>query len=251
MPRQQPLRTKFVQKPDNKCASGSTQKIPKVIVSTYFDKNKIPQKVYDNIGKYAPNHKFVIFDDKDIIRFLKKNYPKRVLETFCSLRKGAHKADLFRYCYLYKYGGVYIDIKTVLMKNIEDIFNKEDIQLYTVISQSNYSIHQGVIATVPNNTLFLRLIDYIVDIKKPVKSYLAFCIDFYHHLKRIYGVRELKNGYLTGKCAKTFNTYLFYEKCSKNPGDCEDGLDRYNMCCYIYDKGAKVIKTRYSDYPWN
>ena len=32
--------------------------------------------------------------------------------------------------------------------------------------------------------------------------------------------------------------------------DCEDGLDKYNKCCYIYDNNEKIIKTRYSDYPW-
>ena len=123
--------------------------IPKVIVSTYFNKQKIPKKVYNNIKKYAPNYRFLIFDDNDIIIFLKQNYPKKVLETFYSLNQGPHKADLFRYCYLYKFGGIYIDIKTVLIKNIDDILNKKNVDLYTVISRTNYTIHQGVIASVP------------------------------------------------------------------------------------------------------
>lgn len=137
----------------------------------------------------------------------------------------------------------------MLIKNIDDIFNKRNIHLYTVISNNNYTIHQGVIATVPKNPIFLKLINYIININKPVKPYDAFTIDFYNQLKKMYKVGKLKNGYLRDIHNKN-NTYLFYENCSKNPNDCEDGLDRYNFCCYIYDKGRKVIKTRYSDYPW-
>ena len=226
-----------------------SNQIPKTIVSTYFNKDKIPKKVYDNIKKYAPNYNFLIFDDNEIINFLQNYYPKKVVETFYSLSQGPHKADLFRYCYLYKFGGVYIDIKTVLIKNIDDIFNKRNVHLYTVISKSNYSIHQGVIATVPKNPIFLKLINYIININKPVQPYFAFTIDFYNQLRKMYKIGRLKNGYLRDAHNKN-NTYLFYEKCSKNPNDCEDGLDRYNVCCYIYDKDRKVIKTRYSDYPW-
>ena len=169
------------------------------------------------------------------------------LEAFYNL-DGPHKADLFRYCYLYKFGGIYLDIKTVLIKNIDTIFNKKNIHLYTVISKTNYTIHQGVIASIPKNPIFNSLISYIVKINKPVKTYFAFTIDFYKKLKKECGVNRLKNGILKNNIGN--NTYLFYEKCTKNKNDCEDGLDRYNRCCYIYDKGIKIIKTRYSDYPW-
>ena len=74
--------------------------IPKTIVSTYHTKNKIPDKVFNNIKQYAPNYQLKIFDDNDIIAFLKKYYPPAVLAAFKEL-KGAHKADLFRYL-LYK-----------------------------------------------------------------------------------------------------------------------------------------------------
>ena len=219
--------------------------IPKVIISTYHTKKKIPSKVYNNIKKYAPNYKYIIFDDNDIIIFLKKYYSPRILEAFHNL-KGAHKADLFRYCYLYQFGGIYLDIKTELINNIDTIFNKKNIHLYTVISKTNYTIHQGVIASIPKNPIFIHLINYIVRINKPVRVYFAFTIDFYNELKKIYGTSKLKNGYLNNDKG---NTYLFYEECTKNPKDCGDGLDRYSVCCYIYDKGKKIIKTRYSDYP--
>jgi hypothetical protein len=46
------------------------------------------------------------------------------------------------------------------------------------------------------------------------------------------------------------NIYIFKEKCSNDSNLCHDGLDKYNLCCWIYDKNTRIIKTRYSDYPW-
>jgi hypothetical protein len=226
------------------------KKIPKVIISTYFDKKKIPDKVFLNIKKYAPNYKYQIFDDQEINTFLTNNYDQNIVDTF-NILKGAHKADLFRYCYLYKFGGIYIDIKSELIKNLNKVFNQKNIQLYTVLSGGKYkkTIYQGIIASIPNNPFFLKLINFMVSVKKPVKFYQIFTTDFYKNLELEYLEKKsdkLKNGLFKGKQ----NLYLFYEKCSTKACDCYDGLDRYNRCCYIYNNNEKIIKTRYSDYPW-
>ena len=219
--------------------------IPKVIVSTYHKKNKIPEKVFLNIRKYASNYKYLVFNDNEIISFLNKYYNNSVVETFNNL-KGPHKADLFRYCYLYKFGGIYLDIKTELIENIDNIFNKRNVHFYTVISGGKFknTIYQGIIATVPSNPFFLNLINFMINIKKPVKYYQTFTKDFYKRLEKEYKI-GLKSGFFRGK----YNLYLFNEKCTKNSSDCKDGLDRYGRCCFIYDN-KKIIKTRYSDYPW-
>ena len=216
--------------------------IPKVIISTYYRKDLIPNKVYSNIKKFAPGYKYIIFDDQEIIIFFKKYYPPLVLESFYKLT-GAHKADLFRYCYLYIYGGIYLDIKTELIKNIDNIFNKPNVKLYTVLSMFSKTIYQGIIATVPNNPLFKELINHMVTIRKPVTNYFAFTSKFYKSLQVACGSEIYK------KYNKN-NVYLFYEKCSVNKSDCHDGLDRYKRCCYVYDNNMRIIKTRYSDYPW-
>tara|TARA_A100001015_G_C15029482_1_gene732369 strand:- start:2645 stop:3418 length:774 start_codon:yes stop_codon:yes gene_type:complete len=227
----------------------NNNEIPKIIVSTYYDKNKIPQKVYDNMKEYAPNYKFKVYDDQEIALFLKKYYGKDVLNTFLTLHRGAHKADLFRYCYLYIYGGIYMDIKTKLIKNINDIFNKPNVNFYTVLSMHKPTIYQGIIATTPKNPIFLSLIEHIVNVEKPIKRYFEFTIDFYRKLKKFYDNIEFHNNMYKDKYNK-YNLYLFEEKCTRNPEDCEDGLDKYKRCCYIYDKNEKIIKIRYSDYPW-
>ena len=43
--------------------------------------------------------------------FRSTHFPTNVLNAYDSLIPGAYKADLWRYCILYKMGGIYIDIK--------------------------------------------------------------------------------------------------------------------------------------------
>ena len=224
--------------------------IPKVIISTYHDKSKIPRKVYDNIKKFASSYKHIVYDDEQIVIFLKKYFGNDVLNTFLTLHRGAHKADLFRYCYLYIYGGVYLDIKTVLIKDLDLVFNKPNVNFYTVLSMHKPTIYQGIIATKPRNPIFLPLIEHIVNVPKPVKRYFEFTSDFNRKLRKFYINDQLFNQFYKDKYNK-FNLYLFEEKCTKDAKDCEDGLDKYKKCCFVYDNNEKIIKIRYSDYPWN
>jgi len=44
------------------------------LYQTYKNKDLIPQKVYDNIKKYAKNYNHLIFDDNECITFIKILY---------------------------------------------------------------------------------------------------------------------------------------------------------------------------------
>ena len=226
----------------------STDSIPKVIYQTYIDKTKIPNKVYNNIKKYAPDYKHIIYNDKECIKFLKDNYPLNVLNAFYTLKKGAHKADLFRYCILYKYGGVYLDIKTHLIKPISRLFNKKKC-LYSVIAIYRKSIYQGIIATPPKNPIFKKLIDLIILNQHNTTDYLIFTKQFYNEINKSCNY-NIKPGF-NRSYSSPYNYYLYEEICSNNRFKCYDGLDRYRLCCFVYDKNKKVIKTRYADYPWH
>ena len=53
-------------------------KIPKIIMQTYIDRDKVPQKVFDNIKKYAPEYEYLFFNNEGCLRFLKeKNYHQK------------------------------------------------------------------------------------------------------------------------------------------------------------------------------
>ena len=212
--------------------------IPKIIHMTYHNKSKIPQKVYDNLKKYASDYTIYIYDDNDVINFLNTYFTSDVVNKFNSL-KGAHKADLFRYCVIYQIGGIYMDIKTELIMPISDIFKEN--YVYTVLSNySTNTIYQGIIASKPKNPFFLRLINYVIQTPTIFTRlyYMIFTVDFYREIQ-LQIKRKPKPGINN-------EFYLFEENCDKNSND----LDRYGLNCNIYDKGRRIIKVRFSDYPW-
>ena len=80
--------------------------IPKNVYFTYYDLNKIPKYVLNNIKKYCNGFNIHIYDDEMCKKFLKENYGDKMAQVFDSFKSGAHKADLWRYCILYLLGGV-------------------------------------------------------------------------------------------------------------------------------------------------
>jgi hypothetical protein len=225
--------------------------IPKTIIQTYFNKSKIPDKVYKNINKYAPAYKHIIYDDNDCIKFLYLfdqkfgNGQNKAVKTYNKL-KGAHKADLFRYCYLYMNGGIYLDIKTELIKPIDQIFNKNN-TLYTCIG-AYCGMYQGIIAVPPRNYLIGTLINHILSKSKIIIyiHYFIFCMFMKHQIKSHIN-NDISPRYYNIK--NNFNVELF-EEVLFDPIHCYDGPDRHGFCSFILSKGKPIIKTRYSDYPW-
>ena len=218
--------------------------IPKTIVQTYIKKDKVPKKVFDNIKKFAPEYTYNFFDDEECLNFIINNYDKSVSDCYINLSNKAHKADLFRYCYLYKNGGIYLDIKIELIKPLNSIFINNKC-LYTVLSIVNNTLFQGIIATYPKNKIFLDLINFIKNKKEPFE-YHTFTKDFYN--KIYYDTKKpLKEGLNIGK---NINYYLFKEKCTSINEDCYYGLDNKGLCCFVYENNKPIIKLRYSDYPW-
>jgi hypothetical protein len=58
-----------------------------------------------------PEFKYSLYDDADCRSFIEANFDPEVVYAYDSLLPGAFKADLWRYCVLYKNGGFYVDIK--------------------------------------------------------------------------------------------------------------------------------------------
>jgi hypothetical protein len=219
--------------------------IPKQIHQTYYDKSKIPEKVKTNLLKYAGGYDFNVYDDDDIKKFLKTHFSAEVLKCFETLKNGAHKADLFRYCILYAYGGVYMDIKTELTQNIHNLFPEGTI---STVATNDELIYQGIIASPPRQEIFLTLIDGILRSGTNF-PYNLFLRDFMRYIRNDCGIKKMdkRGSILKGK---KHNYKIFYESISVDSTKCYDGFDRYGICSHITFDNQNVIKTRYSDYPW-
>ena len=97
--------------------SGSAFYIPKIL-HLCWKNSWIPDSIYTNIIlpnlEMTPNFDHRFYTNKTIMEFLQVNFPPVVLETYLLINPeyGACMSDFFRYCVLYIYGGVYMDIKS-------------------------------------------------------------------------------------------------------------------------------------------
>tara|TARA_B100001287_G_C22680586_1_gene530130 strand:+ start:2236 stop:3117 length:882 start_codon:yes stop_codon:yes gene_type:complete len=239
----------------------SDNTIPKILFQTYFDKDRIPEKVTQNIETYAKDYKRFLFDDNDALLFLYENFGCVFVEKFKKLSLGAHKADLLRYCFLYVYGGVYIDIKTELFVDLSSVIDHNKNRLYTVtcyyndwrLNLSEFSLHQGFIAVPPKNFIIKELIYKFMYIHSffinlPFRfNYLTFCKQFYQLVSKYTNVKYLKSS------VYDTNHHDFTIELFKEVNNCSSGQKRnvYFWCIEIQDKNNNLLMNcRYPDFPW-
>lgn len=110
---------KFTEKPfrnlNNRDALeiGRKQKIPKNIYQT-FKLNSFGKRHFQEIIKFRELNKdlnFIFFDDEAQDAWMACNWSdSKIFQIYKNLKFGPSRADIFRYCVLYKLGGYYFDI---------------------------------------------------------------------------------------------------------------------------------------------
>jgi len=87
--------------------------IPLIIYQTWYTKDLPPvmRSTVNRLISDNPQFQHVLYDDDECREFIQQNFDQVVVDAFDSLIPGAYKADLWRYCILYKNGGIYMDIK--------------------------------------------------------------------------------------------------------------------------------------------
>ena len=141
--------------------------IPKQIVQT---SRKKPEKyIVDMIKLRSTGWEYNHFDDMEAIQFFALNpipeFPN-VIQKFFSFSYGEHRADLFRYYYLYVKGGVYFDTDAMIECNINEIVR--DYEYFSV--NSSYfpgTIFQGFIGCVPKSRIIYKGLHNIYHINNP------------------------------------------------------------------------------------
>lgn len=96
-------------------------KIDKNILQTYY--KTPPSLIKENLEKRNPGWKYHFFNDEKCREFLEKEYSPFVKDKFDSFSNGAHKADLFRLCWIYRYGGAYVDVDADITQNFDNILD--------------------------------------------------------------------------------------------------------------------------------
>lgn len=138
-------------------------KIPPLIFQTWKDGEKSPemqqaQQTFLSQNGYIYQH----FTDQQCYDFLEAEFGPHVRDAYAVLVPGAYRADLWRYCVLYKFGGIYADIKTTLFRNLDEILRPED-ELVLVRDVPSQCILNGFLACKPRHPLMKLAVEMALD----------------------------------------------------------------------------------------
>jgi mannosyltransferase OCH1-like enzyme len=86
-------------------------------------------KVIEQNKRVCRNCKFLFYTDEECELLIKNNFNDEIYNAYKRINPsyGAMRADFFRYCVLYLYGGIYLDIKSSLTHPIFKLITKDDI----------------------------------------------------------------------------------------------------------------------------
>lgn len=228
--------------------------IPRLIFKTsHYKMSDIPREMMNALARTQgvnPTYSIFYFDDDDVSRCM-EDFSPEVHELYKKLIPGAFKADFFRVCILYVYGGCYSDIGHVSLEPFDTIC--EDANLVLVndclddCKNAKYyiGIHNALMCTTPKQPYFKMSIDAI-------SSQIR---------EETYGENWFD---ITGPTilGKVFNCY-FHGVCDNvNKKLLKPGITTYGTCKvkilslyvpsfeegYIKDNGKQVILTKFDNY---
>ena len=104
--------------------------VPRILHQTYHTKD-LPAPLRDTVERTraaSPNWEHRLYDDSDIVGYIRKEYGEAILSAYLRIDPmyGAARADLFRYLLMYRTGGVYLDIKSVATRALDDVIRPGD-----------------------------------------------------------------------------------------------------------------------------
>jgi hypothetical protein len=151
--------------------------IPRIILLTHRTK-QIPASVIATIESLYPEFTILFFDNHDCKVFLETYFSAQHAKFFTRLLLGPIKADFWRLCALYYYGGYYFDIDLVPLVNVESIIESiictasgsRNVSFATCIAADNASIFQAFVASVPRHPVLATCIQMFIDKSKRLSS---------------------------------------------------------------------------------
>ena len=149
--------------------SARLSKIPRNLFQTWMTKDMTPtlQLLISSWKQHHPHYTYCLFDDADCEQFIRTHFDEKVWNAYQNIIPGAFKADLWRYCVLYVYGGVYVDVDTICISSIDQFLN-ETIEFMTPVDLNNhpdygtYNLFNCFIASVPKHPILWDCIQQIV-----------------------------------------------------------------------------------------
>lgn len=162
--------------------------IPKNIFQThksidYVNQDKQLAGATDTWKKQTQNgFNYFFYSDNDVQDFMNKFFPD-IVNDFNRLPIPVMKADLWRYCVIYKYGGIYTDTDTVLndQKAIDELISSDGKWL-VLTPENEMHMCQWTFAAPKKSPLLKAIIDLSVNRIRNSQDFKGLGEHFIHYL---------------------------------------------------------------------
>lgn len=257
----------FDEDPDNSSSSRNTyigvpeqaftcrraQKIPKKLYQAWLQAEpdahgelQVPSDMKTAIQSWKdlnPDYEYELFNEDKIKSFLTDNFPPIYLETYNLLLPRAYRVDFWRYCVLYKYGGVYSDSKMTLLRPLSQIVRPND--EFVVSNAGDEFVAIAFLAFTPKHPLLEHIIFNIINyVRERYKSDSPLALTGPHLFGRILKLHLGISGPISCGCTDTYQIMRF----SSTKGYF---YDTYNntIIKYLYDSYKKNDNQEWNHYP--
>lgn len=169
-----------------------------------------------------------------------KDFNKRVYNAYKLIKPGAFKADIWRLCVLYKYGGIYVDAYTTPVKDMGYIMKYLLPQEHNFISvldckEAGGGVHNGFIISSPRHPFLKQCIDDIVNTIEQ-RSYTDHVLAVTGPLCLERSIRKVLGNKGSFKQGYNYNGQLTFYLL-----EFEWGISQW-----IYDKGIRIMSKKYN-----
>ncbi|HVK97040.1 MAG TPA: glycosyltransferase, partial [Flavisolibacter sp.] len=138
--------------------------IPKVILQT-FERENLPfinRWFIQRLRNKNKGYDYQFYDARKREAFIEAEFPGEPLEAYRKIQIGAAKADFFRYLFLYKKGGVYVDLDGQITKKLNEFLLPDDVAV--ISHERNPGLYlQGCLMFAPGHPFMKKTIEMVLE----------------------------------------------------------------------------------------
>jgi mannosyltransferase OCH1-like enzyme len=192
----------------------TTQVIPLHIYQVWHSFNEIPPSVTKSIQLIKdqnPEFEHHFYDEQMCRDFIKENFSSKILDGYDKVVPYALKADLWRYCILYKKGGIYLDSKYYGINHFKFIHLVDKEYFCKDIEHSLHGIYNAILICKPNNPILLKSINqFIKNIDQNYYGPTKLCIGPLM-MKSFFTPQQINSVELTHEYVNHTNRFICYK----------------------------------------
>jgi inositol phosphorylceramide mannosyltransferase catalytic subunit len=198
--------------------------------------------------KLNSDYSFSFFDDERMTEYMETWYAGHpILKVFQEVRMPVLKADIWRYCILYREGGIYCDIKSaasiplrsLIPRDASELISFEGLQWKDLLFPGRYA-DPGIFLPAPPDSVRNNLeypdntiLNWLLCFEKgnPILAEVMDLIvrhaDFYRN--RVFENMSVAGNHFTGVIAFTQAVWIWMRKTGKRPQQCGINYSGYGI----------------------